>query len=87
MLPPMSVVSVTLPEQDVERLAELARREGATPEAVAASAVKARLDADAAARREIEAGLAELDAGRALSLEDYEREMDAFMADLSKQRA
>lgn len=83
----MSVVSVTLPEQDAKRLAELARREGATPEEVAASAVKARLDADAAARREIEAGLAELDAGQALSLEDYEREMDAFMADLSARRA
>lgn len=83
----MSVVFVTLPEQDAERLAELARRVGATPEEVAASAVKARLDADAAARRDIEGGLAELDAGQGLSLEDYEREMDAFMADLSARRA
>jgi predicted transcriptional regulator len=82
----MSVVSVTLPDDDADRLAELARREGATPEEVATAAVKARLDADAAARREIEAGVAELDAGRGLSLQDYEREMDAFMADLQTRR-
>jgi predicted transcriptional regulator len=31
---------------------------------------------------EIEAGLAELDAGAGMPLEDYEREMDAFMAKL-----
>lgn len=83
----MSVVSVTLPEQDAKRLAELAHREGATPEAVAAAAVKARLDADAEARREIEAGLAELDSAKMLSLEDYEREMDTFMAGLQTKRA
>jgi predicted transcriptional regulator len=82
----MSVVSVTLPDDDADRLAELARREGASPEEVATAAVKARLDADAAARREIEAGVAELDAGRGLSLQDYEREMDAFMADLQTRR-
>mgnify|MGYP000988194770 CR=1 FL=1 len=83
----MSVVSVTLPDEDAHRLAELARREGATPEEVAAAAVRARLDADAAARHEIEAGLADLDAGNAISLDDYEREMDAFMADLQARRA
>jgi predicted transcriptional regulator len=82
----MSVVSVTLPEQDAKRLAELARREGATPEEVAA-AVKARLDTDAATRQAIEAGLAELDSGQALSLEDYEREMDVFVAGLQTRRA
>jgi predicted transcriptional regulator len=82
----MSVVSVTLPDDDADRLAELARREGATPEQVGAAAVKARLDADAAARREIEAGLAELDAGQVLTLEDYEREMDAFVANLQARR-
>ena len=83
----MSVVSVTLPEDDADRLAELARREGATPEEVAAAAVKARWDAVAAARREIEAGLAELDAGESVTLEDYEREMDVFMAELQARRA
>jgi predicted transcriptional regulator len=82
----MSVVHLNLTDQDAERLAELARREGGTPEGVAAAAVKARLEADAASRREIELGLAELDAGEGLSLEDYEREMDAYMAGLQARR-
>jgi predicted transcriptional regulator len=78
----MSVISLKLPEADAARLAELAAREGRTPESIAAAAVRARLDADAAARAEIEAGLAELDAGAGMTLEAYEREMDAFMAEL-----
>ena len=76
----MSVISVKLPEGDAERLAELAAREGETPEAIAAAAVQARLDADARDRAEIEAGLAQLDAGEGMTLDAYEREMDAFMA-------
>jgi predicted transcriptional regulator len=82
----MSVVHLNLADRDAERLADLARREGATPEEVAAAAVKARLEADEASRRAIEAGLAELDAGEGLSLEDYEREMDAYMTKLQAPR-
>lgn len=82
----MAVISVKLPEADAERLAELAAREGETPEAVAAAAVQARLDADARDRAEIEAGLAQLDAGEGMTLEVYEREMDAFMAELQAGR-
>ncbi|HRP10647.1 MAG TPA: hypothetical protein PLK37_06410 [Terricaulis sp.] len=76
----MSTISLSLPDADAKRLAELAAREGRTPEQVAAAAVQARLDVEAAERREIEAGLAELDAGQTMTLEAYELEMDAFMA-------
>ena len=82
----MAVISVKLPEADAERLAEFAAREGETPEAVAAAAVQARLDADARDRAEIETGLAQLDAGEGMTLEVYEREMDAFMAELQAGR-
>jgi predicted transcriptional regulator len=82
----MSVISVKLLEADVKRLAELAAREGETPEAIAAAAVRERLDADAAAQGEVEAGLAELDSGAGMTLEAYEREMDAFMSDLQAER-
>jgi predicted transcriptional regulator len=82
----MSVISVKLPKADADRLAELAAREGQTPEDFAAAAVRDRLEADAAARREIEAGLAELDVGGGMTLEEYEREMDAFMAELQARR-
>jgi predicted transcriptional regulator len=82
----MSVISVKLPEADAKRLAELAAREGETPEAIAAAAVRERLDADSASRGEIEAGLAELDSGAGMTLDAYEREMDAFMADLQAGR-
>jgi len=82
----MSTLTLTLPKADAERLAQLAARTGMTLEQAAADAVKAQLDADAAARREIEAGLAELDAGAGVSLEDYEREMDAFMNELRRAR-
>lgn len=82
----MSEISVKLAEADAKRLADLAARQGETPEAVAAAAVRERLDADAAARREVEAGIAELDAGAGMTLEAYEREMDAFMADLQTER-
>jgi hypothetical protein len=37
---------------------------------------------DPGGRAEVEAGFAELDAGEAISIEDFEREMDAFMASL-----
>ena len=83
----MSIVSVNLDDADAKRLTDLATREGQTPEAVATEAVRARLDADAAAQSAIEEGLAELDAGAGMTLEAYEREMDAFMADLRTRRA
>lgn len=82
----MSTLTLTLPRADAERLAELASRGGMTVEEAAAEAVRAQLDADSAARSEIEAGLAELDAGAGLSLEQYEREMDAFMIELRASR-
>lgn len=82
----MSVISVNLPKADAERLAELAAREGETPESIAAAAVRARLDADANDRAEIQAGLAEIEAGAGMTLEGYEREMDAFMAELQAGR-
>jgi hypothetical protein len=49
--------------------------------------VKAQLDANAATRREIEAGLSELDAAAVMTLYEYEREMDAFVAALQAERA
>lgn len=82
----MSTLSVTLIEGDAERLAELAAREGVTPEQAAAAAVRARLDEDAAWRGEVAAGLAELDAGLGMTLADFEREMDAFVAQLPAAR-
>ncbi len=82
----MSPLTVTLPPADVERLSKVAARAGMTLEEAAAEAVKAQLDADTAARKEIETGLAELDAGAGLSLDDYEREMDAFMKELRASR-
>lgn len=83
---PMRTLSVELPETDADRLADLAAREGVTPEQAAAAAVRARLEQDLAARQDVEAGLAELDAGKAMTLEAYEREMDAFMASLALSR-
>ena len=83
----MSKLVLTLPEAVAKRLAGLAAREGQTPEHVAVAAVQAMLDDQAAARREIEAGLAELDSGQSMSLENYEREMDAFMASIQAGRA
>ena len=77
---PMSTLSVTQPKADAERLVEPAAREGATPEQVALAAVRARLEADAAWCGEVAAGLAELDAGVGMTLADFEREMDAFVA-------
>ncbi|MBC7770513.1 MAG: hypothetical protein H7124_17160 [Phycisphaerales bacterium] len=82
----MSTVSPDLTDADKKRLADMAERRGITLEEAAASAVKAQLDADAAARLEIEAGLAELDAGAGMSLEDFEREMDGFVSDLHRSR-
>src|SRR5690606_20564362 len=76
----MSTLTVEIEDGDKNRLADVARRAGISVEEAAAAAVK--LEADAAARREIEAGLAELDAGAGVSLEDVEQEMDAFMRDL-----
>ena len=67
-------------------MAEVAARSGVTIEQAAAAAVRAQLDADSAAREEIEAGLAELDAGAGMNLEDFEREMDGFMHDLQRGR-
>ena len=71
----MSTLSFDLTDADKDRLAAIAAREGMTLEEAAAAALKAQLDADAAARAEIEAGLAELDAGDGMSLDDFEREM------------
>jgi predicted transcriptional regulator len=82
----MSTLTLTLPKTDAERLVKLAERDGVTVEEAAARAVRAQLDADAAARQEIEAGLAELDAGKGVSLEDYEREMDVFVNELRAAR-
>lgn len=76
----MSTLTVEIEDGDKNRLADVARRAGISVEEAVAAAVK--LEADAAARREIEAGLAELDAGAGVSLEDVEQEMDAFMRDL-----
>jgi predicted transcriptional regulator len=83
----MSILSVTLAEAESERLKELAAREGATPEEIALAALRARLDQDAADTGQIMQGLAELDAGQGMTNEDFEREMDAFMAQLPAQRA
>jgi len=78
----MSSLTLVLSDADKARLSQIAAQRGVTLEEAAAAAVKAQLDADAAARREIEAGLAELDAGAGMSLEDFEREMDSFMRDM-----
>lgn len=78
----MTTLSVTLSTADADRLAELAKREGATPEQFATAAVQARLQDDAAWQAEIVAGLAELDRGEGVSMEQFEQEMDAYMADL-----
>ncbi len=61
----MSTLTVTLDPTEVKRLCEQAQREGAGPEDIAAAAVRARLDEEAAWRAEVEGGLAELDAGEA----------------------
>jgi predicted transcriptional regulator len=78
----MSTLTLNLADADKKRLAEIAAQRGVSVEEAAASAVKAQIEADAAARKEVEAGLLELDAGDGLSLEDFEREMDGFMRDL-----
>jgi len=83
----MSTLTITLPHEEAERLAELAKREGATPEALAAAAVRARLNEDALWEAEINAGIADLETGRSLSLEDFEKEMDEFMSTLRTTRA
>lgn len=77
----MTTLSIDLQRDDAERLADLAKREGVTPEALALDAVRARIE-DSAWRAEVEAGIAELDAGQGLSMDDFEREMDAFMRQL-----
>ena len=78
----MTTLSINLPSDEAERLAELAQREGKTPEAVALDAVRARIDGDAAWIADVEAGLAELESGAGVTMEDFEREMDAFMHQL-----
>jgi predicted transcriptional regulator len=78
----MSSVTIDLPKDDAERLAELARREGATPEEIARDAVRAKLDEESAWDAEVRAGIAEMDAGQGMTLADFEREMDDFMAGL-----
>ncbi len=83
----MSNLTLNLTPDDEERLARVARAAGLSLEEAATAAVRAQLDADAAARREIEAGIAEIDAGAGITLEAFEREMDAFMAGLSSRRA
>jgi predicted transcriptional regulator len=82
----MSSLTITLPQDEAQRLAELAKREGATPEAVAEAAVRARLDEDACWEVEVKAGIADLDAGHSLTLENFEREMDEFMSALRAAR-
>jgi predicted transcriptional regulator len=78
----MTTLSVTLSAAEADRLAELAKREGATPEQFATAAVQARLQDDAAWQAEILAGLAELDRGEGVPMEQFEQEMDAYMAGL-----
>lgn len=82
----MSVLTLTLPQSDADRLAEVAERTGQSVEQAATAALKAQLDAEFAACGEIEAGLAELDAGNSETLEVYEREMDAFVAQFAPTR-
>ena len=82
----MTTLTITLPNDEAERLADLAKREGATPEAVAEAAVRARLDDDAAWEAQVKAGLADLEAGRTLTIDDFEREMDEFMSGLRPAR-
>jgi predicted transcriptional regulator len=75
----MSSFTIDLPQDEADRLAELAKREGATPEAFARDAVRARLGEEAGWEAEVRAGLAELEVGGGMTLEDFEREMDDFM--------
>jgi predicted transcriptional regulator len=82
----MSTLTLNLPKVDADRLTEIAARQGISMADAAAAAVTAQLDADAAARAEIEAGLGELDAGQGLSLDAYERELDAFLKQLPPAR-
>ena len=61
------------PEKKLQDLMEVLKK---TP------LVNLTVSEDAERLAEIEAGLAELDAGEGMTLEAYEREMDAFMAEL-----
>lgn len=78
----MSSLTIDLPKDDAERLAELARRQGATPEAIAREAVRAKLDEESSWDTEVRAGIAEIDCGQSMTLADFEREMDEFVASL-----
>jgi predicted transcriptional regulator len=78
----MSSLTIELPQDEAERLAELAKREDATPEAIARDAVRAKLDEEAAWDAEVRAGIADMDAGAGMTLADFEREMDDFVRDL-----
>jgi predicted transcriptional regulator len=81
----MTKLSLTLPKSEADRLAQIAARHGVSIEEAATAALVAQLDDDGAARAEIEAGLAELDAGSGVAMEDYEREMDALIEQLNLQ--
>lgn len=71
--------TIDLPQDEADRLVDLARFEGATPEAIVRDAVRARLDRDGGWVAEVQAGLGELEAGGAMTLKVFEREMDDFM--------
>lgn len=83
----MTTFSITLPDEDAVRLAELAEREGASVEDVARAALKARLDADEIWRSEILVGLAEHDAAKGVPFEDFEASMNEFMGTLRAGRS
>ncbi len=78
----MSTIDLTLAPEEAAKLAEVAAREGVSPEALAAAAVRARLASEAEIEAMILAGFKEIDDGASRSLEDFEAEMDAFMAAL-----
>ena len=75
----MSSLTIDLPQEEADRLADLAKREGATPEALARDAVRARLSEEEAWDAEVRAGIAELESGAGMTLADFECEMDDFM--------
>lgn len=78
----MTSIQLKLDDDEADKLAQIAAREGTTPEDLARRAVRASLASEAEIQEMIRRGFAQIEAGDSLTLEEFEAEMDRFMETL-----
>jgi len=83
----MTSIALKLEDDEAKKLAEIAAREGTTPEDLVRRAVRASLATDAERAEMIRRGFAQIEAGDCLTLEEFEEEMDRFMESLEADHA